>query len=158
MKTRLSALGTSVGAHHAVPEPPASGTSVGDLVVAFMSYNIGLQNAEIRSPNMYKPGQKYDKLKADISSAFSSDHAIQVLLISEFCNMFQTIDAELRSSGLGACPATNTKVFFEQLLQQIDLVDANSIVVVANAPYVALVNSRYWNIMKHQLQNALCSK
>ncbi len=100
MLSRPSAPRTSVGPHHADDiHFDASASSVGEHhaeeTASLMSYNIGFNNLEIlsHSPTFV---QKAARLKADITSAFTNEIGIQVLLISEFGNMFDTIDQHLQ--------------------------------------------------------------
>ena len=65
---------------------------------ALMSYNIGIQNAEIYGGKNWT--NKYKRLQDDVKSAFEHKVGIQVLLLSEFGNMFDDIDRHLRSGKL----------------------------------------------------------
>jgi hypothetical protein len=122
------AVDTSVGAHHA------------GETIALMSYNIGFNNEEVlsRTPNFE---QKKLKLKADIASAFNNEIGIQALLLCEFGNMFDTLDKHLEYQF-----GVSVVGYFENLIRDIDSISMDSIRVVAKAPYVALVDSRYWQI------------
>ena len=130
---------TSVDAHHA-------GDAFTDTILALMSYNIGIQNAEIRDGKKWTA--KYTKLQNDIKSAFTNTEAgIQVLLISEFGNMFDSID---RILACGVTQPTGRKVkctreLFEDSLANINLPHIH---VVADPPYVALIDSECWRV-KH---------
>ena len=122
--------------------------------IALMSYNIGIQNNEVlgnKWPNKYK------RLQDDIESAFTHEAGIQILLLSEFGSMFTSIDTIL-DSGVEQPTGRkiyNTKQLFEDLLGDINLPD---ILVVANAPYVALINSECWKVKRHEVLLDLCSK
>ena len=67
-------------------------------VVAFASYNVGIQNAEILGKNWNKTSSsKQARLKNDIADIFASQHGIQVLFLSEFGQMTPNIDSELNN-------------------------------------------------------------
>ena len=93
--------------------------------------------------------QKYKKLRNDVESAFTNTEAgIQVLLISEFGNMFDSID---RILACGVTQPTGRKVkctreLFEDSLANINLPHIH---VVADPPYVALIDSECWRV-KHR--------
>ena len=130
----------SVDAHHA-------GHAFTDTTLALMSYNIGIQNNEVHSGKHWT--QKYKKLRNDVESAFTNTEAgIQVLLISEFGNMFDSID---RILACGVTQPTGRKVkctreLFEDSLANINLPHIH---VVADPPYVALIDSECWRV-KHR--------
>ena len=86
---------TSVDAHHAgnagrdsTNAPGASGSvdahhaadDITDTTLALMSYNIGIQNAEIRSSRKWTG--KYTRPLEDVRSAFTKKVGIQVLASS----------------------------------------------------------------------------
>ena len=115
---------------------------------ALMSYNIGIQNAEVYGGRNWT--NKYRKLQNDVKSAFKHKVGIQVLLLSEFGNMFDDIDRHIRS---GVAQPTGHKVrstceLFEDLLASIKL---PHIRVVADPPYVALIDSECWQVKHHQV-------
>ena len=63
-----------------------------DDTLALMSYNIGIQNTEIpQGRKLGNWGTKWQKLQDDVKSAFTHETGIQVLLLSEFGNMFDEI-------------------------------------------------------------------
>ena len=102
MLSRHSASGTSVGAHHA------------GETISLMSYNIGFNNIEIvsQTPTF---DRKKGRLKADIVSAFTNEVGIQALLLSDFGNMFDTIDQNLQEK------FDMTVVgYFENLIRDLD--------------------------------------
>ena len=67
-----------------------------NTVVAFASYNVGIQNAEILGKHWNKTGSsKQARLKNDIAAIFAPQHGIQVLFLSEFGQMTPNIDSEL---------------------------------------------------------------
>ena len=139
---------TSVDAHHA-------GHAFTDTTLALMSYNIGIQNKEVHSGKNWT--QKYKRIRADVEAAFTNEAGIQVLLISEFGNMFDDIDRHLRS---GVAQPTGNKVhstceLFEDLLKSIKL---SHIHVVADPPYVALIDSECWRVKHHEVLQNLCTK
>ena len=130
---------TSVDAHHA-------GDAFTNTILALMSYNIGIQNAEIHTGRKWT--EKYAKLRNDVQSVFTNQCQIQVLLISEFGNMFESIDRKL---SCGVTQPTGRKVYctrelFEDLLANINLPHIH---VVADPPYVALIDSECWRV-KHR--------
>ena len=139
---------TSVDAHHA-------GHAFPDTVLALMSYNIGIQNKEVHSGRNWT--QKYKRIRDDVESVFTNKAGIQVLLISEFGNMFDDIDGVLSS---GVAQPTGRKVrstreLFEDLLASIKL---PHIRVVADPPYVALIDSECWRVEHHEVLKNLCTK
>ena len=135
----------SVDAHHAADD----GTTL-----ALMSYNIGIQNAEIREGKNWT--NKYRKLREDVKSAFTHEAGIQVLLLSEFGNMFESIDKVLAK---GVTQPTRSRVhctqeLFEDLLADIDL---SHIHVLADPPYVALIDSQCWLLQHREVLQKLCT-
>ena len=148
---------SSVDAHHAADA--FTGTTV-----ALMSYNIGIINNEIQNSNKW--AQKYMKIRDDVKSAFNHDTGIQVLLISEFGNVFNSIDEILPYSGVpltrprptrdGTYSATVycTRELFENLLADIDLPHIH---VVADAPYVALIDSQCWRVKLREVLDSVCT-
>ena len=91
-----------------------------DTTIALMSYNIGIQNNEVGA-NYWE--NKYERLQDDVKSAFNHETGIQVLLLSEFGNMFISIDSIL---SCGVLQPTGNKVYstkelFEDLLASIHL-------------------------------------
>ena len=161
---------TSVDAHHAgnagrdsTNAPGASGSvdahhaadDITDTTLALMSYNIGIQNAEIRSGKNWT--NKYTRLREDVKSAFTHKVGIQVLLLSEFGNMFESIDRVL-SSGVAQPTGRRvhcTRELFEDLLAYIEL---PHIRVLADPPYVALIDSQCWLVKHHEVLQNLCTK
>ena len=139
---------TSVDAHHA-------GDAFPDTILALMSYNMGIQNAEIHTGRKWT--EKYAKLRNDVKSAFTNTEAgIQVLLISEFGNMFDDIDGVLSS---GVAQPTGRKVrstreLFEDLLADLHL---SHIRVAADPPYVALIDSQCWQVKHNGIRRKLCT-
>ena len=158
-----------VDAHHAAnaaidtPDAPRAPGSVDphhaadaftDTTVALMSYNLGIQNTEPLGKNWAK---KYVKLQNDIKSAFTNETGIQVLLLSEFGNMFTSIDLEFAH---GITQPTGDTVYctrelFENLLADIDLPHIN---VIADAPYVALIDSQCWGVKHREILHKMCTK
>ena len=71
-------------------------------VVAFASYNVGIQNLEILGKNWNKTSSsKQARLKNDITAIFATQHGIQVLFLSEFGHMTPNIDSELNEEKRG---------------------------------------------------------
>ena len=66
-----------------------------DTPLGLVSYNVGIQNSELQNSKNW--AKKYRKLQEDVRSAFGHAVDIQVLLICEFGNMFESIDRELSS-------------------------------------------------------------
>ena len=125
-----------------------------DTTIALMSYNIGINNNEVGA-NYWE--NKYRKLQNDVRSAFTHAAGIEVLLLSEFGNMFKSIDAIL-SSGFKQPTGHwvySTEELFEDLLADIDL---KHICVYANAPYVALIDSECWQVRHREVLEKLCTK
>jgi hypothetical protein len=137
MLSRPSASGTSVGAHHA------------GETIALMSYNIGFNNEEVLS-GTHNFELKKLKLEADIASAFTNEIGIQALLLCEFGNMFDTLDRHLEAQF-----GVTVVGYFENIVRDIPnrLPTMDSIRVVAKAPYVALVDSDYWQITCHHVRS-----
>ena len=109
-----------------------------------MSYNIGIQNNEVRGQNWT---HEYNKLRNDVKSAFTHEAGIQVLLICEFGNMLVSIDRTLCSGVTQPTGRTTkcTRELFEDLLADINM---QHISVVADPPYVALIDSQCWLVQK----------
>ena len=80
----------SVGTHHTASGSVGTHPTV-SFIAAVAFYNIGVQNKEINSKNWTK---KARRIKKDIDATFSSDHGIQVLLLSEFGNMYERLGTE----------------------------------------------------------------
>ena len=117
-----------------------------------MSYNIGIQNKEVHSGRNWT--QKYKRIRDDVESAFTNKARIQVLLISEFGNMFDDIDGVL-SSGVAQPTGRSTRELFEDLLASIKL---PHIRVVADPPYVALIDTHCWVVQTCEVIQNLCTK
>ncbi len=147
--------------------PPSSYSGQYAPMVALMYYNVGIHNSEVGSKKWAKSGGRYDRLKGDIRKIFSSDHAIQILLLSEFGNMLENIDDAICKARMPiqklSCDGvlqpvvelTNTKELFEQLLAELDL---QHIKVEANPPYVALINSLFWKTEKCEAVDKICTQ
>ena len=141
---------SSDDAHHAA-------TPLTDTTVAVVSYNIGYQNNEFGANNWHR---KFQKLQNDVASVFSHETGIQIMLLSEFGNMFASAD-KIFSSGVtqptGNTLTTvyNTREVFENLLADVDMTHIH---VYAAAPYVALIDSHCWRVREHEVINKLCSK
>lgn len=132
----------SVGVHHAAQLAT-------DAVLGLVSYNLGIQNTE--APKLLLMVEKYNKLEADIGKTFNSTEGINIMLLSEFGNMYKNIDAcfQERKSEI-----TSTKDLFKKILRDLDL---EHIKVFANAPYIALIDSRVWSVNTCELVYRMCS-
>ena len=82
----------SVDAHRAADDCPDD-AELTDTIVALMSYNIGIHNNELNNKNNW--AAKYGALQRDIKAAFEHEVGIQILLLSEFGNMFTSFDEKL---------------------------------------------------------------
>jgi len=109
-----------------------------------MSYNIGFNNQEILSRTTAF-ARKIERLQADMTRVFTAATGIQVLVISEFGNMFKKIDQPLKDEF-----GVTVVEYFQNLIADLQIHSAETIKVVARAPYVALVDTRYWHIIHHQ--------
>ena len=120
----------SVGSHHA-----------GDIVAAVVFYNVGVLNTEVTGKNWEKTlTGKAAKLACDIDAMFASDHGIEVVLLSEFGNMYACIDDKWKT----AKPVGSTQLFFEAIVNKLNLNE--DIVVYALPPYVS------WFAYSYRLQ------
>ena len=121
--------------------------------VALMSYAIGIANHEVCGRHW---ADKVAMLKSDIQAAFSHQTRIHVLLLSAFGEMLNPIDAVLSSDVTQFTgDQSPTNVFFVDLLREIQLTD---IEVVAAAPYVSLVDTKYWCVQEHSVIDSLCDQ
>ena len=153
----------TVGSHHIRSIEPGTPASVGshhtdDTVVAIAYYNLGVQNKQVTGKHWNKKGGAAQLIAKDIEAIFSAKHGIQVVLLSEFGNMYRSIDKSFRQRSVGPLDraANNSTVsFFQALLRDLKLDD---ITVHALAPYVALVNSEVWEVEKCEALFGLCSK
>ena len=104
-----------------------------------VSYNVGVNNNEIQK--IQSQQRKYKKLRTDIKTTFTSEHSITIMLMCEFGNMFS--------------PLSNleTKEVFEMILRELDL---QHIQVFANAPYVALIDTSVWLVVKREMHQVPC--
>ena len=118
--------------------------------VVLMSYNIGLANNETRGKLWHK---KYKKLQEDILNAFNQELAIEVLLLSEVGNMFADIDFRWVTQPTGNL-VNDTQHFFEDLLQSVHLQHVH---VVADPPYVALIDKSCWRVQHQEVCRNICS-
>jgi hypothetical protein len=110
-----------------------------DTMAALLSYNVGIQNAEITGKKWTKKDGKYNLLKNDVQKTFEHDTGIQILLISEFGNMFDTI--------------SNAAEIFTTLLAELDLTHIH---FEAMPPYVALIDKNCWQVKKSERMTKLC--
>jgi len=134
----------------------SAGAHCTETAVAFAYYNVGIQNAEVLSQTTKWHGE-VKRLEDDIQAAFNSEHGLEVLLLSEFGNMYDAIDVvfrTLRKSGGGFPPARDAQEFFEHLLQRVDL---GHITVHANVPYVSLVDGQTWYVASCDTLYKVCT-
>ena len=82
----------SVDGHHAADSCPDD-VGLAETTVALMSYTIGINNNEL--DNNRKWAVTYRELQDDIKAAFDHVCEIQILLLSEFGNMFISFDEKL---------------------------------------------------------------
>jgi len=142
--------------------PPAAQE---DPFVSICFYNVGIQNSEVAAS---KWAAKYKALKGDIAKIFHPSKGVQALFISEFGNMFQCIDGDMRRAELlrnkrlrggvsqpAAHVQPSTQALFEKIVEEMDRDD---IIVRAHPPYVALVSSDEWLLLGNETMNKLCSK
>jgi hypothetical protein len=128
-----------------------------DDAVSFAFYNIGIQNNEVGSKNW---NAKIKNLKDDLARALGSEHAVQGLLITEFGNMFDSIDKKLLSlacKGGVSQPTlyTNTFELFTVLLLELNL---PNFLVFAHPPYIALIDKDYWHVESGVALDDICTK
>ncbi len=88
--TREPGTPASVGSHH-----------TGDTVVAMAYYNLGVQNMQVTGKNWNKKGGTAQLIAKDIEAIFSAKHGIEVVLLSGFGNMYDSIDKSWRQSSVG---------------------------------------------------------
>ena len=141
-----SASQGSFDVHHAAK-------AMTDATVAVMSYNLGIQNNELRGRNW---DRKYRKLQDDVKSAFFHEKGIQVLLLCEFGEMGSPIEAMFFGGVQQPTGVTvySTQEFFENLLTSIHLTHIH---VVAHAPYVALIDSQCWRVQHEEVLQNICT-
>ena len=60
-----------------------------------MYYNVGFANNRITGKKFRKPDGAYQRLLRDINNIFGHERGIQILLISEFGNMSNSVDIDL---------------------------------------------------------------
>ena len=115
-----------------------------------LSYNLGVQNDQAHK--IVNKGDLYQRLTDDIRRTFTNEHNITIMLISEFGNMWNVIDYELKSHGCSAM--ASTEGVFTTILHELKL---DYIKVYANAPYAALIDSRVWFVTERRVVNNLCA-
>ena len=133
--------------------------------VSAVFYNVGIQNKEVTSK--YWRTWKRQKLKDDIQKVFDGMNGVTMMFISEFGSMFDSVDDDIQKKGFvnpGVCRKTpalanynrcaNTERIFEEILDELGLHD---ILVLADAPYVALIDKHYWRIRKRETVAEICS-
>ena len=137
----------SSGTHHtATKSDDNGGVHHNTTTFCMLSYNIGIQNNEAHK--IIARDTKYQSLRDDIRVTFNNEHNITIMLISEFGNMWKVIDHELESHGW------STEGVFTTILRELGL---EYIKVYANAPYVALIDSRVWFVTATVEMN-LCAR
>ena len=106
--TREPGTPATVGSHH-----------TGDTVVAMAYYNLGVQNLQITGKNWNKKGGTAQLIAKDVETIFSAKHGIEVVLLSGFGNMYDSIDKSWRQSSVGQhhAASNSTLSFFEALLK-----------------------------------------
>ena len=164
------AAGTGAEAHddrsdgsHLAAGSGADAHDDAEAFVAFIWYNVGIQNTEVNGPNWFA---KCDRLAADIRKAFTCDeNAAQALFISEFGNMFDLIEKEIAqrqrdavSRSGGGVPqlafAKNTKELFDLILLELGL---QHLTVYSHPPYVAIVDESCWEVEMCEKLFGICS-
>ena len=85
----------------------------GAAYAAFAYYNLGTLNRQVGSKNW---AAALNDIAVDVQNTFESDPGIQVLMLSEFGNMADCIDKELRKH-----QNTTTQKLFQDLVQQCGL-------------------------------------
>ena len=88
--TREPGTPATVGSHH-----------TGDIVVAMAYYNLGVQNLQITGKNWNKKGGTAQLIATDIEAIFSAKRGIEVVLLSGFGNMYDSIGKSWRQSSVG---------------------------------------------------------
>ena len=110
-----------------------------DTVVALLSYNVGIQNAEICGQKWRTSNGNYNKLKKDVRDTFGHSTGIQIMLICEFGNMFEA--------------ACYVKDIFTKLLEEAELTHVHLEVM---PPYVALIDKTAWEVTQREMLKDLC--
>ena len=144
----------SVDAHHAADDCPDD-AELTDTIVALMSYNIGIHNNELNNKNSW--AATYGALQRDIKAAFEHEVGIQILLLSEFGNMFTSFDEKLKD-GLEQPTGKTVHSLSELLEDLLANIGLARIRVLADPPYVALIDSRWWHVKEHDVILKLCTK
>ena len=151
MQACMAASSASVDSHHAadicVDSHHAADISSDNTTVALMSYNVGIQNKEVRSNGWAKSAGTRLKLKSDIEKIFRNQHGIQTALLCEIGRMWDKL-----SSG-GSHPTAQE--IFEGIIAELGL---THIQVNADEPYVALIDTRCWSVRYCLLIGDLCDK
>ena len=132
------------------------------LSMAF--YNVGIQNSEVTGRNW---SEKYERLKRDIQKIFDPTRGVQALFILEFGNMFKNIDKNMRNAdsqpskrrrGGVPQPAARTETSTLELFRSIVLeIHRPDITVRAHPPYVALVSTEDWSVVRAVPLDRLCT-
>ena len=115
--------------------------------IAMLFYSMGIQNAMAGTRNWWR---RLAQIEQDVRRVFESDYAVQGLFISEFGNMFQSID-----SALAPWHHQNTQELFEAMLATLGL---DHIKVYADPPYVALVDADRWHVESCEKLSNLCAE
>ena len=114
-----------------------------DTTVTLVSYNIGLHNNEVTGKAWATPEGKREKLRSDAKEIFAHGQGIHIALFSEVGNMFDKLS-----------DATAENIF-NDIIAELNM---PYIEVKANAPYVALINTDWWQVSECKLIGNLCTK
>ena len=142
MQTSMAASWTSVDLRHA-------GDKSSGATVALMSYCVGIQNTEVDGRGWATRGGKLEKLRSDVENIFDHPQRIQIALFSDVGNMFVKLSD--RSGG----PHPTAEEIFTYIITDLRLAH---IQVNANEPYVALIDTRSWQVTQCELIGDLCGK
>ena len=114
-------------------------------VVAFAFYNLGIINNTFLGKKWNQENSLRQKqLRQDIANIFRGDRGMQCLFLCEFGEMSPCIDVVLRTA-TGGVVQPSTQEYFEKLVDDINL---PTLSVHAIAPYVALIDSTFWDVNK----------
>ena len=142
MQTSMAASWTSVDLRHA-------GDKSSGATVALMSYCVGIQNTEVDGRGWATRGGKLEKLRSDVENIFDHPQRIQIALFSDVGNMFAKLSD--RSGG----PHPTAEEIFTYIITDLRLAH---IQVNANEPYVALIDTRSWQVTQCELIGDLCAE
>ena len=77
----MAASSSTIDSHHGMDILSDTTT------VALLSYNVGINNDEVKSRGWAKNGGKLLKLKSDVRKIFENHHGIEIALFSEVGSM-----------------------------------------------------------------------